>query len=620
MTTLEISHKTSQKFQLQINKMKVIKSLQRLALAIIVLGIISCQNINSSDKRQLTIARTSTNKTIYQLEDEVALNSFEISNSKGSSVQIDSIFLVIGTTDSNGQSRDLVKLLGTGYEIMPRATLTIPKTNLPEAATLKISGFLVHIELIFSHKKEEHYLTFFRKVDSQNELTYDIKRTDFNGLSVFELQGGLSAEYTVQKAVASLMGGMSHSWNVPEPGKGPVPISSSADFLQRSVEKTIDFYNKTLGSNTPIETVIMTTGIPSASYLARAMNAPALPIHFLVGTHTTKEIQTILDYSETNGVNAYATIGHDYSLSESQAVAWIKMLSIPPAYKQFLIDHNVEQIVFNGALGKGGESGARKLKDNHGHYNSGSIYLMHFAGAESEKYLGQTIRDLDTAKLEPFGYIADWEAGVIESQIDSIAGQIRNETQIDSIHFLTTKDAIHLWDMGSYMMLHLLDKNQMPLKGISLNPYLIGHPVFETYNGYIPFLYWQGIEPQYHIDNRLRNRISEAIDHYYPGKPIENLTYWVNSTNNFGGLGQGKKMSEVLKRNGFNNVVENNYKVAEVWNQVDGMNSAVEVRTQQLVSAGLRNLKDWNNNLIYLTIEDLNKISEKFPDILIISK
>ena len=455
---------------------------------------------------------------------------------------------------------------------------------------------------------KESYVTFFRISDDVSSLAYKIEEEVYDDIPVLKLFGGLSAEYTVQKAAATLAGGISHSWNVPGPGKGPGPIPSTPDFLERSVDYTVDFYNELIGEPGPIETVVITTGIPSAAYLSSSLKAPALPIHFLVGAHTTSEIQTILDYSQVFGMDAYATVGHDYSLSETQAVAWIKLLSLPPAYQKFIDDHQVKNVVFHGALGQGGESGARKLKNENGHYQAGSIYLMHFAGDDSEKYLGETIRDFDTTKLDAFTYIADWEAGVLNEQVQSIGQGIRENTGVEGIYFFTTGDAIELWNAAAYLTLSLQQKNGIQPKGISLNPYLIGNPNYEFGLGYVPFLYWQGISPAHHIDNRLEGMMKQAFLNYYPNLALGDLAYWVNSTNNFGGKDQGLAMASTLREKGYSRLVENDLEVSEVWDLRDGLNAPCELRAVEMGKGGV----DFES----LTIDDLRTISTSFEGLI----
>lgn len=564
--------------------------------------------------------QVSTDQAFYHPGDLVKID-LTISNQGGDSFDLKKVKLLIRNLDNRQVYEERNFELSSHLGDANSATAILNEVIWQIPDSVKGAPFGVFASYPVRRKIFEAYQTFFSIGNDISKTTYDLSFTDYKGLPVYKLERGLSAEYTVQKAAAALAGGISHSWGNSSPGAGPLPVVSTRDFLDRSIQKTVDFYNEQFGENQEFETVIISTGIPSGAYLARAMNAPVLPIHFLVGAHTIREVETMLEYSQADGISAYATVGHDYSLSETQSVAWIKLLNLPEAYSRFLKDHKVKNVIFHGALGKGGESGSRKVKNGAKHYGAGSIYVMHFAGDESETYLKQTIRDLDFDQLGPFVYIADWEAGIIEQQVDSIGAAIKSENQkVEDITVVTTHDAIHLWNMGSYLMLSLLQKNDLEFNGISFNPYLIGHPVFETYKGYIPFLYWQGFDPQHHIDNRLKTVIAGSVENFYPGTKFGELDFWVNSTNNFGGAGQGAKMSATLKDNGYLQVIDNEYEVDEVWNEQDGLNAVCEVRADILTTEGAENLQKWNENLNFLSVSDLHYIAEQFPDILVISK
>ena len=581
------------------------------------------------DSASIEVMRTFTDKTLYSPEASIKLQPFLVKNLTARDIILDTMIINISIAHANEAKKVLQKTKAITRNLEGNGQMEIPGLEIVRSDDgLGSNGYLVHADLILSvsengqvfKQKEAAYLTFFRITERDDDLAYSIGSTSYDGLPIFTLRSGLSAEYTVQKAAAALAGGMSHSWNIPAPGMGPAPIKSSPDFLQRSLQQTIDFYENTFGESKIFETVIISTGIPSGAYLARAMNAPVLPIHFLVGVHTIKEVQTMLDYSETQGTHAYATIGHDYSLSNNTAVAWIKLLSLPTHYQQFLTKHQVRNVIFHGALGLGGESTAKKLKDSNDHYGTGSIYLMHFAGSQSETYLQQTIRDFEPQKLGSLINISDWEAGVIDQQVNSMSVDIKVNTAVQSIDFITTRDAIHLWNMGTYMTLHLLKKNNLELKGISFNPYLIGHPVFETFAGFVPFLYWQGFEPQHHIENRLNNVIEGAVKYYFPNTNFKALSCWVNSTENFGGSAQGLNMANALRQHGFEDIVNNDYTVGEEWQLTDGLQSPVEVRAQKLVETGVEQLREWNAGLAFLTMEDIREIAGNWGEILVISK
>ena len=109
--------------------------------------------------------------------------------------------------------------------------------------------------------------------------TYQIAKEEYKGLNVFMLDGGMSAEYAVQKSLANLTAGVSHTWQI---GREEVPnrYGGTPDFLQQSVQHTVDLYNEYLGKSKKLKTVIIATGVPAVPYLSAAMEAPRIAITF----------------------------------------------------------------------------------------------------------------------------------------------------------------------------------------------------------------------------------------------------------------------------------------------------------------------------------------------------
>ena len=103
--------------------------------------------------------------------------------------------------------------------------------------------------------------------------TYQIAKEEYKGLNVFMLDGGMSAEYAVQKSLANLTAGVSHTWRI-GPGGGPKPVWGTPDFLQQSVQHTVDLYNEYLGKSKKLKTVIIATGVPAVPYLSADMMLP----------------------------------------------------------------------------------------------------------------------------------------------------------------------------------------------------------------------------------------------------------------------------------------------------------------------------------------------------------
>jgi hypothetical protein len=477
--------------------------------------------------------------------------------------------------------------------------------------------------------KQTKYLGFFRVASDAALTTYRIDHHQYKGIDVFALHGGMSAECVVAKAAENLKPGIAHSWYVNAPGSGPEHVLATPQFLERSVKETVEFYNKTLGKDTYFETVIIGPGLESIPYLSYALKAPFLPIHFLASANTVKEIQSVLDYSNTNGYSSYATLGHDYSVPF--AVAWVKLLELPDEYLHFLQQHRVKNIIIAGYTGSDGEVTAKKVANGamHSLYEPGSLFILHPGGGSNEdmEQLKQKIVDFSTTAQQPnFIRIADWESGILTEQSRRYVEQATKQMGIINARLITSKDMIHLWDLATYVSAAFLHKNEVAfshingsaVKGLSLNPYFATNAFFETWAGFIPLIYWQ-LNTEEHTASRAKQVTAAALDAYFPGTAFTTLDCWINSSNNFGGAGKAAALKQKLAPIGFARFIDNKYSVDDIWNEADGMNAPVETRAVQIANAGKSSpeLKAWYDQLKALTIDDIDTLQKKFPVIIV---
>ena len=101
-------------------------------------------------------------------------------------------------------------------------------------------------------------------------------------------------------------------------------------------------------------------------------------------------------------------------------VAWIKLLDLPAEYKQFIVQHQVEQVVLYGVGEKVvGESYARKIVTEVAtkEYGPNTVYVLYPNGGSSndEKSLAERVYGFKSVKLEGSRIIADWESGIIDT-------------------------------------------------------------------------------------------------------------------------------------------------------------------------------------------------------------
>src|SRR6185312_1112164 len=586
---------------------------------------------DKSDPVLLHISNCVTEKGSYFAGDKVNI-SFTLSNPSSSSIRIKTVIAEIqnlnhpaGFINEITLENNLVIGGRKKYKINNSEIWTIPANEAKDP-------FGVYIKYILTdgHNKTT-YQTFFHVVDKNMITTFQIQRFSNTGLPVFSLDGGMSAEYAVEKSGANLASGISDSWKVNAHASGPNHVYATPEFLENSVRQTVNFYDKILGPSTPVNSVIISTGIPSVPYLSSAMKAPVLPLHFLVSANTVKEVQSILQYSGEKGFDSYATLGYDASVP--YAVAWVKLLDIPKEYIDFLIQHKVKNVILLGATAPtGGEATARKViltdKADTEKYSNGSLFILYPQGGVAADLvaLKDKVKDIDNVSLEAkFTRVADWESGIIPKQVRNFTEHIKRNTSVKDIRFITSEDDGQLYNLATYVSLAFIYKNRKafsingssPIKGVALNPYLLSEPLYEYRFKYIPLVYWQG-NSQQSIINKLGEVVEPAISSYFPAIRYKELNFWINSSINFGGPEKAMAMKDALLLKGLKNIKENNYSVDEVWYPRDGMQAPCEVRAKELIHlTSAQSLKNWNTNLLPLSSADLVDISHRFPQILI---
>lgn len=459
------------------------------------------------------------------------------------------------------------------------------------------------------------YSSYFRVVTPGMLTTYQITKEEYKGMNVFMLDGGMSAEYAVQKSLANLTAGVSHTWFI-GPGGGPKPVWGTPDFLQRSVRHTVDLYNEHLGKSKKLKTVIISTGVPTVPYLSAAMEAPVLPLHFLVSVNSTKEVSSILEYSSQAGVPCYATLGYDASMNDV-GVAWIKLLALPDEYRKFIIEHEVENVIIAG-IGENvkSESYCRKISKtgvDGQEYANGSLYILYTqSGSEHDIHtISRNIVDYNILSLEEGKDLADWESGVVNRQIDSISKGIREHTPAQVYSLIATHDMMDMYNLGANIAMYFMYKNReqknISVQGIYLNEYLISQPLYELTQGYIPLLFWQFVPPVSTIE-RIKRDIQKVVDTYERGVLLENRTVHVNAR-----VGKEELVQE-LKKRGFRFVTKRKDNVEELWDLSDGINSPCEEVAKNIVKKiGVKKYQTQCKNSQYLDPDDLKKVIGDIP-------
>lgn len=598
--------------------MRIISYISSIIITFFALAIMSgCKDSEVVDDGfRTTMAKASDvklNKVAYWPGDPVNC-SFTLKNETNYPMDIREVKVVIQNLDDGGCVL-IEKSVASHIQIEPGQSVPVDAGTLYTLpAALKPSSFCAVRFLLDFEDGITTTIdgTYFRAVNEQSLLTYDIQKLDYQGLPVYRQIGDMSAGFGVLKTIVAFDQGIAATMEEAPQG-GTYPVAPTPEFLQRSVRKTVELYNSEIGAATKIKRVVVGTGIASVSYFATMMGAAYLPIHYLVSANSASEVQAILDYSNQNGYASYATLGYDGSMP-GVGVAWIKLLALPDEYRKFIIEHEVENVIIAG-IGEDvkSESYCRKLSKtgvDGQEYADGSLYILYTqSGSEHDiKTISRNVVDYDTLSLEKGKDLADWESGVVNRQIDNISKGIYEHTPAQVYSLIATHDMMDMYNLGANMGMYFMYKNReqtkVSVQGTYLNEYLISQPLYELTQGYIPLLFWQFVPPVSTID-RIKRDIQKVVDTYEKGVLLENKTVHVNAR-----IGKEELVQE-LKKRGFRFVTKRIDKVEELWNLSDGINSPCEEVVQNIVEQiGVRRYKELCENALYLDLDDLKQLVE----------
>lgn len=486
----------------------------------------------------------------------------------------------------------------TIYVSLPHGS--VPGTKVRLYANYGISFYDRHGNL-HTYPKQKQFLFNYHEFGPGDIDVYNVAKVDYKGLPVFKLKGGMSAEYTVEKSIADLAGGVSETWDVrtvngkPDlKGGGPISVypDNQFDFVKKSVKETVDVYNTNLGKNTPFGTVIISTGPACIPYVSNAFKAPVLPLHFLVSINSIKEVGLILDSAKASGYSVYATCGYDPSMSEV-GVAWIKLRTLPPEYRQFLIDHQVKRVIIMGYLDgdDDGETHARRVQlanQSEDDYSDGSIYMMAFGEMKTYK---SYFKDFNFNYYDKEKTIPDWEGGVSEVQIANFSDAIRKiPNQPPNVYAIQTGNSVNFYRWAFDVQETLLKKTSQQPKEVSLNEYLVGFPVYEQYKSTVPFLYWQGAFPGPDLTAFWVNDFGAfKTRFFFPSVDYKNLKFYIQAK-------ADRTPFLIALKKYFPDVSMGSWQQADVWNPEDGMNSPCELAADDIIGpdgSGLGAFRTW---------------------------
>lgn len=307
-------------------------------------------------------------------------------------------------------------------------------------------------------------------------------------------------------------------------------------------------------------------------------------------------------------------------------VAWIKLLDLPEEYKQFIKDHQVEEVYIYGVGQEGhGESYSRRVLTQNtitDEYAPGSLYILYtnFGSDADIDALKHRLYDYNQLKLGEGQYISDWESGIVDDQITNISGSAQAMANVKA-YTIETDDMMALYNISSFLTLQYIKKNQSKLQapfvnGVIFNEYLTNHPQYEAFVGYVPLLYWQfnsAASTVERIDGYLKPAIAgyfpDVVDHLYEG------SFYLNSN-----MRRYEFYDELIARG----VTSENIRIrqsVDKWNPEDDgeteeylgrinhkIGSAEEFAYDIIERIGVQKYRNTVKSMEYLTLEELRTI------------
>jgi hexosaminidase len=581
--------------------------------------------ITQSTAPTVSVSAAGTDQASYHTGDTPVL-SYTLTNSTQSPVTVQDVHAVVwGLSDRSYRRLSTTEsnvVLAGGAVRQHSAPLWSIDPTMPAGAY----GVFVRIQLS-DGRVWESYQTFFRVAAAGELTTYTVGTQQYNTFPVYTMDGGLSAEYNVLKSAQILSQSDGPSWTTSAPGSGPNPVRATPRFLEQAIDETISTLDSTLGATRQFDTVVLAPGLQPAPYLTRALQAPVLPLHFLVSFDSVYELRTVLDTANRQGYSAFTTFGFDGSMSPG--VAWIKLLALPDQYRDYLNRHSVQTVVMTGSSdSEGGENTARKVVWSGSPatgYHAGDMFAVYPGGGTSNdvSQLNSHIPDFSDLPLEAASrQISDWEAGLVPEQVHGFNTGIAASVPTATTRLTFTAGSYYALDnLGIYLMVAFYKKNETALavggqviRGIALNPYLVAHPFFESTQGQLPVLYFQGESATTVVEGRIENAAQTAVNAYFTGINLSTLPVFVNTSHNFGGFANDA-IADKLNTRGFTNVTLGDNTIDELWNPSDGYHSLAEKAVLGLDAAKTRGQwTDWNSALTPLDVTDLQTIAARYSE------
>lgn len=322
------------------------------------------------------------------------------------------------------------------------------------------------------------------------------------------VSGGMSAEISFAKYVAHRTTKVYAGWDVRIRMVYPEMI---IDTLRSVVEHV-----RIIEPEGCARPVLHSPGFLSVPYMTELCDMVYLPSQFLVGFNSFADLHRMLYVLSSNGIKAYAVAGYDGCIPHC-LVAWIKFLEMPVIYDDLIQNHlHSDNVLAVGVYDDNGETigenAILQYGEKTGTIQPGDVYMLHIHACYGQQTLQkdwEIFRRLapdfvqEKMSSEKCKYVGDWE-----SAFDIMYNKYYPNYD-GSLHFARAHDTLPLYRLSYELTKSYLRINNLPVKGIVANPYILNNnPTYEVNYGYLSYTYWAGSS---NVDSDLTSLIEKDM-------------------------------------------------------------------------------------------------------------
>jgi hypothetical protein len=308
-------------------------------------------------------------------------------------------------------------------------------------------------------------------------------------------EGGMSAEIAFCKYIAFRTNKAYAGWKIEDV---PIYVGIISENLKSVCDQVRMFESASCK-----KPVLIAPGFITVPYIVELCNMVYLPSQFLVSLNSLDDLEKELELLYNAGIKAYAEVGFDGCLP-NHLVAWIKFTEIPQCYLD-VIEYihgslNDANVILSGVTHKQGNTGENffyrygECKSTVGKsIEPRDIYMLHINACYGKDpsvdwdIFRKVCPDFNANLIvqKRIRYLSDWESGF--ATIDRYI-----PTSMNNVYHLTAFNTKELYMISYELSKEFVGINNIPIKGVTLNPYFFNNPSYEAQYGYIAYSYWHG--------------------------------------------------------------------------------------------------------------------------------